>query len=84
MAAEYLAAEVVKEHGLPTPLTWIEYYPEHEGEIGEFSLVKFSSWEPQEVCLGCVAVPGRHSQLVTPDSGGSGRTARRITACLLA
>jgi hypothetical protein len=33
--AEYLAAEVIEEHSLPTPLTWIEHYPEHEGEIGE-------------------------------------------------
>jgi hypothetical protein len=51
---EYLAAEVIKEHKLPTPLVWIEHYPEHEGEIGEYSLVGFSSWEPQEVCLGGV------------------------------
>ncbi len=51
---EYLAAEVVREHGLPTPLTWVEHYPEHEGEIGEYSLVRFSSWEPEEVCLGGV------------------------------
>jgi hypothetical protein len=40
--AEYLAAEVIEEHSLPTPLTWIEHYPEHEGETGEYSLVKFS------------------------------------------
>jgi hypothetical protein len=52
--AEYLAAEVIEEHGLPTPLTWIEHYPEHEGEIGEYSLVRFSSWEPAKVCLGGV------------------------------
>jgi hypothetical protein len=52
--AEYLAAEVVKEHGLFTPLTWIEHYPEHEGDIGEYSLVGFSSWELTEVCLGGV------------------------------
>ena len=50
--AEYLAAEVVEEHSLPTPLTWIEHYPEHEGEIGEYSLVTLSSWELEEVCLG--------------------------------
>jgi hypothetical protein len=50
--AEYLAAEVIEEHGLPTPLTWIEHYPEHQGEIGEYSLVKFSDWEFMEVCLG--------------------------------
>jgi hypothetical protein len=52
--AEYLAAEIIKEHGLPTPLTWIEHYPEHEGEIGEYSLVRFSSWTPEEVYLGGV------------------------------
>jgi hypothetical protein len=49
--AEYLAAEVIKEHDLHTPLVWIEHYPEHEGDIGEYSLVRFSSWELQEVCL---------------------------------
>jgi hypothetical protein len=52
--AEYLAAEVIEEHCLPTPLTWIEHYPEHEGEIGEYSLVRFSNWDPMEVCLGSV------------------------------
>ena len=50
--AEYLAAEAIEEHGLPTPLTWIEHYPEHEGESGEWSLVEFSSWRVEEVCLG--------------------------------
>jgi hypothetical protein len=52
--AEYLAAEVIEEHGLPTPLVWVEHYPEHEGEIGEYSLVRFSNWDPQEVRLGSV------------------------------
>ena len=52
--AEYLAAEVIKEHKLPTPLTWIEHYPEHEGAVGEYSLVMFSAWEPVEACLGGV------------------------------
>ena len=52
--AEYLAAEVVEKYSLPTPLTWIEHYPEHEGEIGEYSLVRFSSWTIEEVCLGGV------------------------------
>jgi hypothetical protein len=50
--AEYLAAEVIEEHVLPTPLLWVEHYPEHEGEIGEYSLVRFSSWERTEVYLG--------------------------------
>jgi hypothetical protein len=52
--AEYLAAEVIEGHDLPTPLVWVEHYPEHEEETGEYSLVKFSSWEPTEVCLGSV------------------------------
>jgi len=52
--AEYIAAEVIREHGLPTPLTWVEHYPEHEGDIGKYSLVRFSSWDPQKVCLGSV------------------------------
>ncbi len=37
--AEYLAAEVLEGHSLPTPLVWVEHYPEHEGRIGEWSLV---------------------------------------------
>jgi hypothetical protein len=32
--AEYLAAKVIEEHGLATPLLWIEHYPEHEGGLG--------------------------------------------------
>jgi len=52
--AEYLAAEVIGEYSLPTLLTWIEHYPEHKGEIGEYSLVRFSSWEFTEACLGGV------------------------------
>ena len=52
--AEYLAAEVIREHSLPVPLRWIEHYPEHEREPGEYSLVRFSTWEPREVCLGGV------------------------------
>ncbi len=52
--AEYLAAEVAERHSLPTPLTWVEHYPEHEGEIGEWSLVLFSSWEARDVRLGGV------------------------------
>jgi hypothetical protein len=52
--AEYLAAEVIREYRLPTPLTWVEHYSEHEGEIGEYSLVRFSYWELQGVRLGGV------------------------------
>ncbi len=71
--AEYLAAEVIEEHELPTPLTWIEHYPEHEGEHGEWSLVRFSSWEREEVCLGGawrrrVGAP-RWSHLTTEEVG---------------
>jgi hypothetical protein len=50
--AEYLVAEVMEEHKLPTPLVWIEHYPEHEGGVGEYSLVRFSSWAVREVVLG--------------------------------
>ena len=52
--AEYLAAEVIDEHDSHTPLVWIEHYAEHKGEIGEYSLVKFTSWKPRETCLGGV------------------------------
>jgi hypothetical protein len=52
--AEYLAAEVIERHGLSTPITWIEHYPEHAGELGEYSLVIFSSWEVTEKGLGGV------------------------------
>ena len=52
--AEYLAADVIRRHDLHAPLIWIEHYPEHEGESGEYSLVRFSGWEPVEACLGGV------------------------------
>ncbi len=29
--AEYLGAEVMEGHQLPTSLTWIEHYPAHKG-----------------------------------------------------
>jgi hypothetical protein len=45
--AEYLAAEVVEGHGLPTPLVWIEHYPEHEGGASDYSLVRFSTGKPR-------------------------------------
>lgn len=51
---EYIAAEIIESYGLPTPLTWIEHYPEHAGEIGEYSLVQFSDWKIREVSLGGV------------------------------
>ncbi len=56
--AEYLTAEVIEKHGLATPLTWIEHYPEHRGKPGEYSLVTFTSWERREVCLGGVVSSG--------------------------
>ncbi|CAN5665367.1 hypothetical protein BH20ACT11_BH20ACT11_02980 [soil metagenome] len=52
--AEYIAAEVIERHELSTPLTWIEHYPDHRGEVGEYSLVSFSEWTSKEVCLGGV------------------------------
>src|SRR5918994_1359455 len=60
--AEYLAAEVMEEHKLPTPLVWIEHYPEHKGKIGEYSLVRFSSWKREVVSLGSV----RRCRIGTP------------------
>ncbi len=72
--AEYLAAEVVEQHDLPTPLVWVEHYPEHEGQIGEWSLVRFSSWEVEEVCLGGVrrhrVGPPRWSRLSPEEAEG--------------
>jgi hypothetical protein len=50
--AEYLAAEVIEEYMLPTPLVWIEHYPEHEGGVGEYSLMTFSSWAVSEAVVG--------------------------------
>jgi len=55
--AEYLAAEVIERHGLAIHLTWIEHYPEHLGEMSEWSLVEFSSWEIREVVLGGIGRP---------------------------
>ena len=62
--AEYLAVEVIEGYRLPTPLVWVEYYPDHEGEIGEYSLVMFANWERVEVCLGGVALSGRIAAVV--------------------
>ena len=52
--AEYLAAEVIDVHHLPVLLVRVEHYPEHEGEVGEWSLVRFSDWVCEEVCLAGV------------------------------
>jgi hypothetical protein len=49
-AAEQLAAEVIRSHRLPTPLVWIEHWPEESTNGGEenFELVVFSSYEVVE------------------------------------
>jgi hypothetical protein len=48
-AAEQLAAEVIRSHRLPTPLVWIEHWPEESTEGKEtFELVVFSSYEVEE------------------------------------
>jgi hypothetical protein len=52
--AEDLAAEVIREYKLPASLVWVEHYPEHEGEVGEYSLMRYSGWDTLEVCLGGV------------------------------
>ena len=70
--AEYLAAEVIEEHQLSTPLAWIEHYPEHEAEIGEYSLVRFSNWNLREICLG---------EVVAAYFRGSRSFSRRRIAC---
>src|SRR3712207_6744903 len=49
-ATEQLAAEVIRSHGLPTPLVWIEHWPEEStgGGTETFELVVFSSYEVEE------------------------------------
>jgi hypothetical protein len=48
-AAEQLAAEVIRSHRLPTPLIWIEHWPEESTEGEEtFELVVFYSYEVVE------------------------------------
>jgi hypothetical protein len=78
---EYLTAEVIKEHGLLTPLVWVEHYPEHEGEIGDCSLVKFSDWQPLEVCLGGVwryRVGSPRWSPLRPEGGGAHVVPRKL------
>jgi hypothetical protein len=72
--AEYLGAEVIVEHGLATPLTWIEHYTAHRGKPGEYSRVRFTSWERREVCLGGVwryRVGSPHWSSVRPQEVGA-------------
>ncbi len=49
-SAEVIAAEVIRSHELPTPLVWIEHWPEESTGGGEemFELVVFSSYEVEE------------------------------------
>jgi hypothetical protein len=49
-SAEVIAAGVIQANELPTPLVWIEHWPEESTEGGEetFELVVFSSYEVVE------------------------------------
>jgi hypothetical protein len=49
-AAEQLAAEVICSHRLPTPLVWIEHWPEEstDGGAETCELVVYSSYEVEE------------------------------------
>ncbi len=48
--AEQLAAVVIRSHRLPTPLVWIEHWPNEatDGEEETFELVVFSSYKVEE------------------------------------
>ena len=49
-SAEMIAAGVIRANELPTPLVWIEHWPEESTDGGEetFELVVFSSYEVTE------------------------------------
>ncbi len=49
-SAEVIAAEVIRSNRLPTPLVWIEHWPEEStgGGAETFELVVFSSYEVEE------------------------------------
>ena len=49
-SAEVIAAEVIRANELPTPLVWVEHWPEESTDGGEetFELVAFSSYEVTE------------------------------------
>jgi hypothetical protein len=48
-SAEVIAAGVIRSHELPTPLIWIEHWPEESTSGAEtFELVVFSSYEVEE------------------------------------
>ena len=49
-SAEVIAAGVIRTNELPTPLVWVEHWPEESTDGGEetFELVVFSSYEVTE------------------------------------
>jgi hypothetical protein len=49
-SAEGIAAGVIRANELPTPLVWVEHWPEESTDGGEetFELVDFSSYEVTE------------------------------------
>jgi hypothetical protein len=48
-AAEQLAAEIIRSHRSPTPLVWVEHWPDETTEGQEtLELVVFSSYEVVE------------------------------------
>ena len=48
-SADVIAASVIRAHELPTPLVWIEHWPEESADEQEtFELVVFSSFEVVE------------------------------------
>src|SRR5215208_91403 len=49
-SAEVIAAGVIRANELPTPLVWVEHWPEESTDGGEetFDLVVFSSYEVTE------------------------------------
>jgi hypothetical protein len=49
-SAEAIAAGVIRTNELPTPLVWVEHWPEESTDGGEetFELVVFSSYEVTE------------------------------------
>ena len=49
-SAEVIAAGVIRTNELPTPLVWVEHWPEEstDGEEETFELVVFSSYKVEE------------------------------------
>ena len=49
-SAEAIAARVIRANELPTPLVWVEHWPEEstDGGAETFELVVFSSYEVEE------------------------------------